>query len=291
MSFQTDIEAYTGSISSLTTEAAKYLKDGVKYITKIVMHDRNVAERLTQSSTLNNSPTTMSTSNALKIVSVTRNDGSRNRIAVEVPVESAGDYLDANSIYYTSKYDPKWYISDGTLNVIPTPAAGQSALVRHITPDSSVAVGDSSIDNFPAEFYDGVIFYAAKNILLKKMVNSAKPNVADAAAASTDLTADITAGVLTTAADNLDFDKWFDVLGDLIADEDIELAQVQTDKIRSYVETYSVAQQSESEQYKWYESQYIKMSELLLGFLEPYIVGRMATGGQASEATANDRPG
>ena len=291
MSFQTDIEAYTGSISSLTTEAAKYLKDGVKYITKIVMHDRNVAERLTQSSTLNNSPTTMSTSNALKIVSVTRNDGSRNRIAVEVPVESAGDYLDANSIYYTSKYDPKWYISNGTLNVIPTPAAGQSALVRHITPDSSVAVGDSSIDNFPAEFYDGVIFYAAKNILLKKMVNSAKPNVADAAAASTDLTADITAGVLTTAADNLDFDKWFDVLGDLIADEDIELAQVQTDKIRSYVETYSVAQQSESEQYKWYESQYIKMSELLLGFLEPYIVGRMATGGQASEATANDRPG
>ena len=291
MSFQTDIEAYTGSISSLTTEAAKYLKDGVKYITKIVMHDRNVAERLTQSSTLNNSPTTMSTSNALKIVSVTRNDGSRNRIAVEVPVESAGDYLDANSIYYTSKYDPKWYISDGTLNVIPTPAAGQSALVRHITPDSSVAVGDSSIDNFPAEFYDGVIFYAAKNILLKKMVNSAKPNVADAAAASTDLTADITAGALTTAADNLDFDKWFDVLGDLIADEDIELAQVQTDKIRSYVETYSVAQQSESEQYKWYESQYIKMSELLLGFLEPYIVGRMATGGQASEATANDRPG
>jgi len=290
MSFQTDIEAYTGSISGLTTEAAKYLKDGVKYITKIVMQDRNVAERLTQSSTLNNSPTTMSTSAVLQLVSVTRNDGSRDRTALEVPVESAGDYLDSNSIYYTSKFDPKYYISNDTLNVIPTPASGQSALVRHITPDSSVAVGDSAIDNFPDELYDGVVFYAAKNILLKKMVNYTRPNVADAGTASKDLTADIIAGDLTTAADNLDFDKWFDVLGDLIADEDIELAQVQTDKIRSYVESYSVAQQSASEEYKWYESQYVKMSELLVGFLEPYIVGRMSTGGQASEVTANDRP-
>ena len=71
----------------------------------------------------------MDTSSALKIVSVTRNDGSRDREAVqEIPSEKAGDYTDVNSIYYTSKFDPKWYISNATLNVIPTPASGQSAL-------------------------------------------------------------------------------------------------------------------------------------------------------------------
>lgn len=167
MSFQTDIEAITGSISSYTTEANSYLVEGVKFITKYVMNNDKIADKLTSSTTLNNSPTTMDTSSALKIVSVTRNDGSRDREAVQVPSEKAGDYTDTNSIYYTSKFDPKWYISNATLNVIPTPANGQSALVKHITPDTSVAVGETSISNFPTELNRGVVLYASQQILRK----------------------------------------------------------------------------------------------------------------------------
>ena len=169
MSFKAEIEAIVGDIDSpdYNTEAGLFLVEGVKFITKIVMQDVDMSDRLTQSTTLNNSPTTMSTSNVLKVVSVTRNDGSRNRIAIEIPAENAGDFTDSNSIYYTSKLDPKWYISNGTLNVIPTPAAGQSALVRHITPDTSVATTDSSVDNFPPELERGVVLYAAKELLRK----------------------------------------------------------------------------------------------------------------------------
>ena len=167
MSFQTDIEAITGSISSYTTEANSYLVEGVKFITKYVMNNEDMADKLTSSTTLNNSPTTMDTSSALKIVSVTRNDGSRDREAVQVSSEKAGDYTDVNSIYYTSKFDPKWYISNATLNVIPTPANGQSALVKHITPDTSVAVGETSISNFPTELNRGVVLYASQQMLRK----------------------------------------------------------------------------------------------------------------------------
>lgn len=167
MSFQTDIEAITGSISSYTTEANGYLVEGVKFITKYVMNNEDMADKLTSSTTLNDSPTTMDTSSALKIVSVTRNDGSRDREAVQVLSERAGDYTDVNSIYYTSKFDPKWYISNATLNVIPTPANGQSALVKHITPDTSVAVGETSISNFPTELNRGVVLYAAQQMLRK----------------------------------------------------------------------------------------------------------------------------
>jgi hypothetical protein len=134
------------------------------------MGNPDISNRLTQSTTLNNSPTTMSTSDVLKIVSVTRNDGSRNREAMEVEPENADDYTDSSSIYYTSKFDPKWYISNDTLNVIPTPAAGQSALVKHITADASIALTDTSLSNFPNELERGVILYAAKE-LLRKLLN------------------------------------------------------------------------------------------------------------------------
>ena len=282
MSFQTDIEAYTGSISSLTTEAAKYLLDGVKYMTKILMQDDEMAARMTALSTLNNStPTLTSTvmANVLKIVSVTRSDGTIFRQANEIDPSKAGLYSDTNSIYVTSKLDPKYYIEANVMNILPTPTASETAKVYSISPVSSVAISATSIAGLPTEVLDGVVFYAAKNILLKKMVNYTKPNVTDAGIASTDLTADIVTGNLTTAADNLDFDKWFDVLGDLIADEDIELAQVQTDKIRAYVETYNVANATNQTEYQWYESQYVKVSKLLMDFIEPYIVGRLASGG------------
>ena len=167
MSFKTEIEAIVGDIDSpdYNTQAGLYLVEGVKFITKSLMDIPSLMNRLTQSSTLNNSPTTISTANMLKVVSITRNDGSRDRKASEIQPEDAGDYTDVNSIYYTSKLDPKYYISNGTLNVLPTPANGQSALVKHITPDTSVATSESSISNFPAELERGVILYASKELL------------------------------------------------------------------------------------------------------------------------------
>lgn len=167
MSFQTDIEAITGSISSYTTEANSYLVEGVKFITKYVMNNIDMEAKLTQSTTLDDSPTTLSTEDVLKISSVTRYDGSRSRECVEINSSERHNLDDVNSIYYTSKFDPKYYVLDNTLNVFPTPTATQTASVVHITPDTSVAVSDSSIDNFPAELDRGVVLYASQQMLRK----------------------------------------------------------------------------------------------------------------------------
>ena len=111
MSFQSDIEAITGSISGLTTEATQALKDGTKQVTKLLMKNNSMKSRLTQDTTLNNSPTTMDTTNTVLIESVTRNDGTRSRKASVIDEANADDYQDVNSIYYTSKLDPVYYIS------------------------------------------------------------------------------------------------------------------------------------------------------------------------------------
>ncbi len=167
MSFQTDIEAITGSISSYTTEANSYLVEGVKFITKYVMNNMDIEPRLTQSSAKDNSTPTHSMTDVLKVCSVTRNDGTRNRECSEINSADRDDYADINSIYYTSKFDPVYYILDNTLNILPTPSASETASVVHITPDTSVAVSESSIDNFPTELNRGVVLYASQQVLRK----------------------------------------------------------------------------------------------------------------------------
>ena len=171
MSFQTDIEAITGSISSYTTEANSYLVEGVKFITKYVMNNIDMEAKLTQSTTLDDSPTTLSTANVLKISSVTRNDGSRSRECVEINSSERHNLDDVNSIYYTSKFDPKYYVLDDTLNIFPTPTASETASVVHITPDDSVSVGESTISNFPTELNRGVVLYASQQVLRKFLNN------------------------------------------------------------------------------------------------------------------------
>ena len=171
MSFQTDIEAITGSLSGLTTEATQALKDGTKQVIKLLMKNNAMKSRLTQDTTLNNSPTTMDTTNTVLIESVTRNDGTRSRKASVIDEANADDYQDVNSIYYTSKLDPVYYISNDTLHVIPTPASGQSALVKHITPATNQTLSASAIDNLPSELNRGVVLFAAIEILRKQLNN------------------------------------------------------------------------------------------------------------------------
>ena len=63
MSFKTEIEAIVGDIDSpdYTSEATLYLVEGVKFITKSLMIISDIANRMTSSTTLNNSRTTRST--------------------------------------------------------------------------------------------------------------------------------------------------------------------------------------------------------------------------------------
>tara|TARA_Y100000593_G_C4305076_1_gene335350 strand:- start:1093 stop:2388 length:1296 start_codon:yes stop_codon:yes gene_type:complete len=277
LSLKSEIEAIVGDIDSpdYTAEAVLYLKEGVKYITKYVMRNFEMVEKLTSSTTLNNSPTTMDTSNALKILSVTRNDGSRDRIALQIPSWKAGDYTDTNSIYYTSKLDPKWYISNATLNVIPTPAAGQSATVKHITPDTSISLSDTSLSNFPDELERGVVLYAAKEMLRKFMnvrnatlrgltladasvpstINLSAVTYVDPAAGDASATAvsDVTVSsppakpdisgnqpAYSESSSSVDYAAGSTGVDDWITDEDPEMAQVALEKQAQLLQDYQL---------------------------------------------------
>jgi len=169
MSFKAEIEAIVGDIDSpdYTGEAVLFLKEGVKFITKYVMANPLFVDRLTSTSTLNGSTTTLTLTEILDIVSVTRTDGSVVRNCERVSPTKVGLYTDVNSIYYTSKLDPKYYIETDILKILPTPTNSETATIYKIQPDTSIAVTDNSLTNFPDELERGVILYASKELLRK----------------------------------------------------------------------------------------------------------------------------
>lgn len=286
MSFKTELEAIVGDIDSpdYTSEATLYLVEGVKWITKWIMQNPEYVNRLTSGSTLNSATDRLDLVNTLKVVSVSRNDGTRDREALEVNPEDVANYTDANSIYYTSKLDPKYYVSEGTLYIIPTPTNSQYGSIRKIQPDTSVALADTSVDDFPDELERGVVLYAAKELLRYLMNQIRKPNVSGAS----ELTSDIVAGNVDTANDRLEFDKWFDIAGDYIQKEDVELASAELQKIAAYLQTYQLDLTADTSQYQWYESQYVKVTQDLLAFLSQY-VPRNATQEVMNEIATDDR--
>ena len=74
-----------------------------------------------------------------------------------------------------------------------------------------------------------------------------KPVVQDSTGGSGSLTNLLTDGVAGDAADQLDFDTWWELLGDMIEDdEDIELAASQVSKIRTYIDAFRAEVQSAS---------------------------------------------
>ena len=74
-----------------------------------------------------------------------------------------------------------------------------------------------------------------------------KPVVQDSSGASGSLTNLLTLGVAGDDADQLDMDTWWELLGDMIEDdEDIELAASQVSKIRTYIDAFRAEVQSAS---------------------------------------------
>ena len=115
------------------------------------------------------------------------------------------------------------------------------------------------------ELTRGVTLFAAANVLITKMNAIGKPT-------DSNLTT-VTAGDVSSDADRRDITKWLDIVGDYIQDEDVELASAYLSKINSYLQNYQMELTGDQSQYQWYESQYVKVSQALVSFLEPYVGG------------------
>ena len=270
MSIKTDIEAYTGDIDSpdYTAEALQFVNDGVRYIYSIVLVNDEMASRLSDERTLNTSASTLSLADVMSLDYVTRSDGTIQRECLEGIPSMAGLYDDTDSIHYATVTSPVYYVKNNTLNIHPTPTDAQTGKVSVVTPNLANDIATTyalQTNVILPELRLGVTLYAASMILLKKMNAIDKPT-------TTNLTT-LAAGNVDTAGDRIDITKWFDIVGDYVQNEDVELASAYLGKINSYLQNYQMELTGDQSQYQWYESQYVKVSQSLAAFLEPYVAG------------------
>jgi|TARA_R110000796_G_scaffold243971_1_gene366814 hypothetical protein len=270
MSIKTDIEAYVGSITSpdIQAEALQYAKDGVRFISSVVLTNEEMVSRMSKVEELGTSTSIYDLKNTTSLDFITRYDGTRYRECIEGEASKAGLFDDVTSLHNAVITAPVYYIKNNILNVFPTPTDAQKARIGVVEPDVTFAITDaySSLSKFPVELGPGVTFYAASNVLLNKMNAMGKPT------GTTNLTTMI-AGSVDTPADRIDITKWFDIVGDYIADEDVELASTYLSTVQTYLQSYQSELTGDQSQYQWYESQYVKVNQLLATFLQPYIGG------------------
>ena len=97
----------------------------------------------------------------------------RNGIpATEVTPNLVHKYTDVDSIHYAAANDPVFYFQEQYMTVKPAPD-GSNHLYYIYLPQYTVTNYDttSSIDKFPAEYYDHVLVYASIKILESLMHN------------------------------------------------------------------------------------------------------------------------
>jgi hypothetical protein len=269
MSIKTEIEAYTGDIDApdITAQALQFAKDGVRYIYSIVLTNPEMGERLSANTNLNTAAPTLALTNVMSLDYVLRNDGAIDRPCLEGEPSMLGAYGDPDSLHRATLTSPVYYIKNNVLNIVPEPTNAQLGKVGSVTPYTTFVLTDnySSLTGLLPELASGVTLYAAANVLLTKMNAIGKPT-------DTNLTT-IVAGNVDTASDRIEITKWFDIVGDYIQDEDVELASAYLSKINSYLQNYQMELTGDQSQYQWYESQYVKVSQSLAAFLEPYVSG------------------
>jgi len=269
MSIKTDIEAYTGDIDSpdYTTEALQFVNDGIRYIYSLVLTNPEMASRLSSEEILNaTNGETLDLVDAMSLSYVTRDDGTILRECREGEAYMEGLYGDDDSLHRATLTSPVYFIKNNNLNIIPEPTDAEPGKVGIVKPklaNNIETVYASQTNILLPELRVGATLYAASMILLKKMNAIDKP-------ISTNLTT-LVAGDVDTANDRIDITKWFDIVGDYIQDEDVELASAYLSKINSYLQNYQMELTGDQSQYQWYESQYVKVSQSLVSFLQPYV--------------------
>ena len=272
MSFLTEVESITGALTAAEkTNLNLYLPEGVRFITRALMVNGSIVHQFTASADVDHA-NGFDLDSVINITEVYRNDNdttnSKWRECERIMNTRIHDIKDENSIYFTNKYDPKFYIKQKKLYVYPVPTVNEAAEIYHITCDSSVTHAQVSgdIDAFPKEYERGVILYSAIQCIRKKLHDIVEPTIQGA----TDLTG-MESGDVTVAADRLQYDKWWDMVGDYLADEDVELANATLQQIASYLGAYQTELGSSGAQYQWHESQYIKLQQELLLWIGNYI--------------------
>ena len=268
------------SSSPTRAELNQFLTDGAKEIINQLPPDLLGLCSAEQTFTSVAPGSEAETMNTGKVLSVFRNDGDIDQPCRKISPTKKGRVLDPDDMSYASITDPIYYTENNKINSLPSGGSCKYSEVQYPT----VSYTHDAISVFPDEAEYLVALYGSIRSIQNKMGSKTSdlpsdmvlpaipvpptlpsyttpavgaitiaslPSAPDytapkVAGATEELTAAITDDTVGTDADWQDYSDWFEVLGQMIEDnEDVELAQSQLQKISTYIQSYSQAMQNQ----------------------------------------------
>ena len=165
MNFKTKIGYYISTTDGYTdAEAKQYIVDGCYDVYRKFksLEGSDIAQKFASFSSADTSGNALDIDEVHEILYVQRNGVP----AIQVTPNQAHKYTNVNSMHYASVNDPIFYIQEKYLYIKPATSDSNGTGYYMYLPVWSVTNYDSSssIDRFPAEYYDHVLKYAAFKI-------------------------------------------------------------------------------------------------------------------------------
>jgi hypothetical protein len=176
--FEAQIESLTGlTISSSGTtpsqaEVTQFLRDGLtEVINRIISLKPEELIKFTKTTNDTNAVNLRG-----RILAVMREHDSTAVLRRCDQIEPAARYdsTDVNSLHYRSKYNPGFYVLNGSIYTVPAAGSGDNdVVVTQVHYDTAIAYTDDedNIENFPHEYAYLVTLYAAIKSLEAKMAD------------------------------------------------------------------------------------------------------------------------
>ena len=236
---------------------------------------RSIMERVAEETTVTDGATT---SEGHKILNVLRNDGTIDQPCRKIPAFKRGRIQDSSDMEFATTSDPAYYIQDGKINIFPNGNGLLVSMPTYSQSSPLDASAISTITNFPNEYEYLVVLYAAIKalqqvlnsiVLADASISYSNASVGDSVAAAVDVPTSSVApsdaaytspsiefasgsasahgagllsmndGTIDNDDHQIDYDRWWDILAEYIENqEDTELANIQLQKIRAYIDAF-----------------------------------------------------
>ena len=268
MSFSSQIQHYTGSVTGFDDQITTWLNDGVKsIIARAGALSPDLLYRFSHTSTLSaSSGFEIGSGRVLYVERDAIDSGTDLHEAKLIPLNQKNQAADTASIYFAPTTAPVYYVDNNKLYVLPAPTSDQPAsivLVNYGTVNNS----GETISSFPVEFYKHVVLWVSMNVLHAKLVKLTETTLASL---ETEITTEATSA-LTRARklmeDDANLANVNASVDDFITNEDTEMVSAslsaittELNRAQKHMDKWAIREKKLITEYNWTSGQlaYVK---------------------------------
>ena len=280
--FKVQVEGLTGiTISSSATyptqaQLTEFLKDGVIDVTSRCLAVKpQEAYKFQKTTTSDSQGVGLEGAAIISVMREANADGSSDgstawRDCRKVASSLQSRVIDTDSLHFASIYNPVYIIdNNNTVNVYPVPEANNGIKVfyvneepRDVTNNASLTYAHENIKYFPNDKVYLVVLYAAIKSLENAMAAKNIPTVSGDGTELTDVSQLDGDNTIDVLANQDEIDQWWSTTGHLIEGvEDLEMANVQLQKISAYIQAYGAQLQGNNTDYGWMQGRHQLLSK------------------------------